>query len=1158
MTRIQKLVVNGFKSFGKWTELPFSNGFNVILGPNGSGKSNVLDALCFVLGRMSSKSMRAEKLGFLVYNGGKTKKPSSRGEVSIFFDNSGKSFPVDEPAVKVSRLVKPDGQSIYRINDERRTRQQVLDLLAAAQIDPDGHNIILQGDIMRFVDMSPEERRQVIEEIAGISVYEDKKLKALNELERVEQSLREADILLSERKAHLKDLKQDRDQAIRYKELNDKIRQSKATLLGIQLKKKESEKLEIEKSIAQHNDEIARQRQDIAELKGLVDGKKAIIADLNREIEEKGEKEQVRLSKEIEELRVDIGTSANRLLSIDAELQKISERRDGLKKGIGELEARIAELTASKSELEKARNSKLLDKTRIEASIEKIRRDSKVANIGDIELDIEKIEKELDSRQAETAGLVERKQGLLREKDRLEVQLQSIEVQISKVAELEKANKLELEAIKSKHSEFKQMVLELNQALNDDSSFAARIAELNRNLQAAEEDLARVRAKTLVARETNLSVQKILEQRTSIKGIYGTVAELGRVQGKYSLALEVAAGPRINSIVVQNEDVAAECIRFLKQNRLGVASFLPLTKLKADFSEPGKYSKASGVHGMAIDLVSFDPRFRKVFSYVFGSTLVVDSIDVAKRIGIGEARMVSIDGDLAELSGAMHGGFRQKRQLAFQEQDSERELKEKESRVSEIEGLVESLKAQRAGNEARIASLKQKKSELEGEIIKAEKSLSLESSDLEASFKQKSEIAAMIASDDSMLASIQDSLGEKSRLIADIKTRKQKLRDQISELRNPAIVAELNAFEQKRQQLIEEILQIDNQFRHSELQISEVFGREQEKSAQILRQLDREQEQFNSEKSSLASRLEGNKKLLRDAEEKSSSFRKKYRELFEQKARMAEEMQKSEEKIIRKEEQINTTELRINNVSLKNAEMSSAIAGIRQEFEQYSDVQLLEEASDEKLKEHLYRYEKSISEMGNVNLKALEVYDDVEKQYNSLLEKKDKLVSEKSDVMNLMQEIEVRKKELFMSTFNVLNENFVRVFKDISTKGEARLVIEDESKLFESGVRIRVNLTGEKYLDIRGLSGGEKSLTALAFIFAIQEYHPASFYIFDEVDAALDKKNSEKLSQLIKRYADKAQYIVISHNDNVLTSASTLYGVSMDEHGISNVVSLKV
>jgi len=236
MTKINKMVMKGFKSFGNRVELEFGNKFNCILGPNGAGKSNVLDALCFVLGKGSAKGLRAERAANLVYNGGKKKEPAKQGHVSIYFDNTKKVFPTEDDHVKLTRIVKKTGQSVYKINDETRTRTQILDLLAIANIDPDGYNIILQGDIVRLVEMSATERRLIIEDIAGISVYEEKKMKALKELDKVEDKLNEAEIILSERQTYLKELKKDRDQALKYKDVADKLKRSKATHVHIQVK----------------------------------------------------------------------------------------------------------------------------------------------------------------------------------------------------------------------------------------------------------------------------------------------------------------------------------------------------------------------------------------------------------------------------------------------------------------------------------------------------------------------------------------------------------------------------------------------------------------------------------------------------------------------------------------------------------------------------------------------------------------------------------------------------------------------------------------------------------------------------------------------------------------------------------------------------------
>jgi len=248
-TKINKIVMNGFKSFAKHTEILFNGNFNCVLGPNGSGKSNVLDALCFVLGKSSAKSLRAEKSSNLIYNGGKLKKPSKQGEVSIFFDNNNKTFPTEDDEVKLTRIVRHNGQSIYKINDQTRTRQEILELLSFARINPEGYNIILQGDIVKFVEMHPNERRELIGEIAGINVYEEKRHKAVLELDKVGERLKETEIVLAERNTYLKELKKDRDQALKYKDMNDKIRENKASYLKLQIDKKENEKIEAQKKI---------------------------------------------------------------------------------------------------------------------------------------------------------------------------------------------------------------------------------------------------------------------------------------------------------------------------------------------------------------------------------------------------------------------------------------------------------------------------------------------------------------------------------------------------------------------------------------------------------------------------------------------------------------------------------------------------------------------------------------------------------------------------------------------------------------------------------------------------------------------------------------------------------------------------------------------
>ena len=297
---------------------------------------------------------------------------------------------------------------------------------------------------------------------------------------------------------------------------------------------------------------------------------------------------------------------------------------------------------------------------------------------------------------------------------------------------------------------------------------------------------------------------------------------------------------------------------------------------------------------------------------------------------------------------------------------------------------------------------------------------------------------------------------------------------------------------------------------------------------------------------------------LRKREAEAVEFYAKFKNLFSRRNVIEESIRKNEQDVESRIEDSRGLEIQGNTLSLKIAEINAQLSGLQYEFQQYEGIKIDKDRSEVELRGDISRFEKLSSDIGNVNMRALEIYEDVEREYNSLLEKKDTLNKEKEDVRGMMNEIEIKKTELFRRSYDVINENFKKIFGMLSTKGDAYLEMENEKAPFDGGVIVKVRITGNKFLDIRSLSGGEKTLTALALIFAIQEHEPASFYVLDEVDAALDKHNAEKLAKLIRKYAEKAQYIMISHNDGVISEASTLYGVSMNEHGISQVVSLKI
>ncbi|MFH1669395.1 MAG: chromosome segregation protein SMC [Candidatus Woesearchaeota archaeon] len=1126
--------------------------------------SNILDALCFVLGKSSAKSMRVEKSANLIYNGGKTKKPSSSAEVSIYFDNSTQIFPTDAPEVKITRMVKKTGQGVYKINDEIRTRAQILELLSLAKIDPDGYNIILQGDIIKLIDMTPTERRQIIEEIAGISVYEDKKQKAVNEMERVDGRLKEAEIILTERDGYLKELKKERDQARKYKELDSRITINKATALHRQMQKKDAEKEELDERVDKHKQILDKYNKEADELRNTITTLKKQIEDINQEIERKGEKEQLELHREVEHLKINLATAKARMDACKDEIAKIKTRKDNLKETLNEVEDKIKTSQSDQKEIGNQIQQRNKEQNDINMRLDQFRKKNKLEDAEDIDKEIDVLDKGAEDLQKSASEIRQRQQDLLREKDKIEFQVQSIDEKMEKVLSIEKENKEQIQILKQKKTEFKKASMELSQLQSEESNMSAELGDSRRKLLEANEEVSKLSAKQAQIQDklgANIAVKTILENKSKFKGVHGTVSELGEVNSKYALALEIAAGPKIKSIVVENDQVAAQCIEHLKKNRLGIATFLPLNKIRPKADNPGadKLLGQHGVHGKAINLITFDHKFSNVFKFVFESTLVVDNMDTAQKLGIGNAKMVTLDGDSAEISGAMTGGFRQRREgLGFSEKEVSDNIKHYEKIQSDMGSKISKLENSKKDAEEQIVRLRELKANLEGDIITMEKSLHLDSGDMDVNKKVKSELNAKMKKIDEEVDQVMKVVSEKNRELSSNKIKRQELKERISKLRSPILIAEMNAFEEKKREIRESLIKLHSEKGNLDIQLNTMLVPEKENISKIMKQHDKEVEAFQTEIKQLTENITIKERELKDKDKKGKEFYSQFKDLFNKRTKLSDDTSKKEAKTYSLNDDIRKTDHKINSINLELARINTEIDGMKKEMEQYEGVEIDHEKTDLTLAREINQFERIVADLGTVNLRALEIFDSAEKEYKDLLAKKSMLEKERDDVMMLMAEIEGKKKVLFVKTLEALQKEFQHIFSQLLTKGEASLVLENEENPFDGGMLINVRLTGEKFLDIRSLSGGEKTMTALAFLFAVQEYDPASFYVLDEVDAALDKKNSEKLSELIKSYCDKAQYIMISHNDGILVEADTLYGVSMNEHGVSDVVSLKI
>ncbi|MDO8660902.1 MAG: AAA family ATPase, partial [Candidatus Woesearchaeota archaeon] len=602
----------------------------------------------------------------------------------------------------------------------------------------------------------------------------------------------------------------------------------------------------------------------------------------------------------------------------------------------------------------------------------------------------------------------------------------------------------------------------------------------------------------------------------------------------------------------------ANCIKYLKKNQFGIATFLPLNKIRpvANRTETKNLLEQKGVRGLAIDLIEFDPKFRTIFSHVFGNTIVIENIEIARKLGIGTTRMVTLEGDLCEPSGAMIGGYRHKKSASFKEKGLADELNSSHNEIAALDIKIQRLEDSRKEHDEQITRMREVKANLEGDIIKTEKSLHLDTSDLDANQKYKKELQKQHEKAEQELVGFEEIINDKTQELTKIKISKQELREKLSHIRNPTILAELNAYEQKQKELTEQRITLDAEIKSINERITSVTE-EIENAKKVILALANEQKEYLSNHDLLQKKVSEQETLARAKDKDLSQFYAQCKHLFEQRNTLSDTITKIENSVFKQEEQCRKEEFELNLHAVQEASIKAEIAGLQNEFQQYDGTTLDLKKTEEQLKTGISTCETALAGIGSVNMRALDIYDSAEKEYNTLVEKKNLLSTEKEHVLTFMQDIETQKESLFIETLTVINNNFKKNFLDLSKKGDAELLLELPQKPFDAGLLIHVRLAGEKFLDIRSLSGGEKTMTALAFLFAIQDHEPAPFYVLDEVDAALDKHNSEKLAKLVRAYTNKAQYLVISHNDAVLTEADTLYGVSMNEHGISQVVSVK-
>ncbi len=1162
MPYIEKIEMKGFKSYGnRKVVVPLAKGFTAIVGANGSGKSNIGDAVLFVLGGLSAKAMRATRISDLIFAGSKAEPPAKYAEVSMYFNNEDRGFPLDEDEIVIKRRVYPDGRSGYWLNGKRATRSEILDILSAAMISPEGYNLVLQGDITKFIKMSPVERRLIIDDISGIAEYDAKKEKALSELKEAEENLARVDLLISEVKKQMDKLEKERNDALRYLDLKSRVEKTR-----VQLVLAEINELERNLKVAgSKRDELESEEKKLEErLKEIaleIVSRERELTSIQAKIEQMSDDGILELTRKMDEVKAKMEMARRNIENAERDIKESNERLEKAKK---ELERLEKELTKGKASLDKWRKRR--EKIKAEIKEKETVKNELVIKLGEIDRNFAEAKEKFDE---VNENLEEAKRELYTKEAEISRFKEEIERQKSSIVKAEARRKSISSSISSLKGELEKKRGELSDIDDRMRSLEVRLKKASDELERKSSELERVREELSKKKEelikaeasgggTNRVVEALKAQK--MEGIRGTLGELITVKDeRFSTAVEVALGSRYDNVVVDDDKVAERAIEFLKRNKLGRLTFLPLSHIKPR-SLKGRFS--DGIPAM--DVVSYDPAFRNAVAYALGDTLIVNDMNEARRVGIGKVRMVTIDGELLERSGAITGGhYRPKGRLgASHEVESiKKSISKLESLRNTLESEVSRLKLEVKGIENELFNLRIRRSEVAKDIELLRK-------DLERLLNEDKTLAEEIKDAKAAIEKLNLAINDHSAEMAKLKGRIERLERKREKLRKALENPETREINAKLREVEAEIGRLKEELSRVESKIEDLDSRINEELLPRKADTEEEIEGLINRIKALRSNVDENRQNLKAFEEELKSLEEKEREVRSELVNLRKRRDEIQEEIakLRNEkdevtDKLQKVRLESNTIRIRIAQLERELEAKREELASF-DRDLVRSIKEVQLdvtalKSEIESMESEMKRLEPVNMKAIEDFAVVERRYMELKSRKEQVVAEKESIEEFIREIEGQKKAVFMETLNAIASNFSELFSKLSPGGTAKLILENPDDPFSGGLEIEAKPAGKDVKRIEAMSGGEKALTALAFVFAIQRYKPAPFYLFDEIDAHLDDANVKRVADLIKEAAKESQFIVMTLRDVMMANADRIIGVFM-RNGVSRVVSLSL
>ncbi|MBQ6230106.1 MAG: chromosome segregation protein SMC [Eubacterium sp.] len=1177
---LKSIEVNGFKSFANKIDFKFNDGITAIVGPNGSGKSNVADAVRWVLGEQSASKLRGTKMEDVIFAGTELRKPQGSAYVAITLDNSDHKLPVDYNEVTVARRVYRSGESEYLINGTVTRLKDVNKMFFDTGIGKEGYSIIGQGKIEQILSGKPDEKRELFDEAAGIVKYKKNKAATEKALLSEHQNLSRVNDILNELSGRVGPLARQSEKAKKYLSLRESLKGLEVSSFLIEIN-------EINQQLKKHEEELKIMTDDSKRLTDEFELTRTQYDELEQILEEK--------SQEIDDIKSFINEKKIESEKSDGEIRVLNEQISSENKNkeliLGEINKAEAEIERLKEELAGFRDQKKNINATVKAADKEA--EDKKKECDELEAKIIAKEEEIENAKSEIIDFINEGGTLKAKVGRYDTMLENISLRKTELQQKYLSLKSDESRFTEEKKNFAASLASASELLreNQDKHKQAENGIRNNTEESStvKSDIQKYNQLVISLRSRhdallNLteryegygnSIKRVMEQKDKNPGIIGVVADIIKADAEHEIAIETALGGSIQNIVTDTEETAKRMIRFLKENKAGRATFLPASSIVARGSVDPEALKEKGVIGIASKLVTVDKKYQNIIDNLLGRSIVVDTIDNATRISSKykqSLRLVTLEGELINPGGSMTGGtFKNQSNLL--------------GRKRELDQLIEDIK--------KASTSLQKAKQKETELLMKRESLKEERDRLNQVIQRQG------IEENTLRISLENatrSLEETIRLFDAVKKENLELDEQIKDInknkdelfdegkqKESAIEqrkSNISGFEKELEEIKTEKKLRDEEYASLTLKAGNIrqqysfidqnierVGTDIERTTEDAESYRRRLEEAGSNAENFSKRIKelsdtkkNNEKLivkknveLQKLLEEKDNINKKHKEFLNRREELSQEINRLDKAIFT-----------LNGTIEKITEKKDAqINYMWEEYElTYQSAQALPKTGEEKsrtqLKKDIAAIKTEIRSLGDVNVNAIEEYKEVAERYEFLSAQRDDIVKAEENLRNIITELEKAMKETFTEKFKDIMEMFNKVFRELFGGGKATLALVDEDDILESGIIINAQPPGKKLQNMMQLSGGEKSLTAIALLFAIQSLKPSPFCLLDEIEAALDDSNVKRFAKYLDRLSKDTQFIVITHRRGTMESADILYGITMQEKGVSTLVSVNL